>query len=164
MPTERQHLILRVGGAFAVLNLAWEVAQLTLYTIRWIDPPARIAFAVIHCTGGDLMIGDFSLAPALLIVVGGWPENAASRRQVIVLTTLFGVGYTVFSEWLNVEVRQTWAYSEAMPQLPPLGTGLTPVLQWVLLPRLALLWAYRNSARRPATASASSPSRSQQPR
>jgi hypothetical protein len=57
---------------------------------------------------------------------------------VIVLTTLLGVGYTVASEWLNVVVRQTWAYTQAMPRLPPFGTGLSPVLQWLLLPGLTL--------------------------
>jgi len=31
----------------------------------------------------------------------------------------------------------------AMPRLPPLGTGLAPVLQWALLPPLALLVARR---------------------
>jgi hypothetical protein len=28
---------------------------------------------------------------------------------------LFGLGYTVFSEWLNTQVRQSWSYTEAMP-------------------------------------------------
>lgn len=30
------------------------------------------------------------------------------------------------------------AYTQAMPRLPPFGTGLSPVLQWLLLPGLAL--------------------------
>jgi hypothetical protein len=137
-PASTNRVILRAAGAFAVLNLAWEVAQLPLYTIWWTDPPGRIAFAVIHCTGGDLMIGAFALLAAVVVAGGGWPENAASRRRVVVLTTVFGVGYTVFSEWLNVEVREAWAYTEAMPLLPPLSTGLTPVLQWALLPGPAL--------------------------
>ena len=50
---------------------------------------------------------------------------------------LLGLGYTVFSEWLNVRIRQTWSYTEAMPLLPPLGTGLAPFLQWVIVPGMA---------------------------
>jgi hypothetical protein len=39
---------------------------------------------------------------------------------------LLGLGYTVFSEWLNARIRQSWSYTEAMPVIPPLGTGLPP--------------------------------------
>jgi len=83
-----------------------------------------------------------------------------------VLTTLLGVGYTVASEWLNVVVRQTWAYTQAMPRLPPFGTGLSPVLQWLLLPGLALYVTREpgqsHAVRRPATPNAMRASRSQQ--
>ncbi|MBX9699453.1 MAG: hypothetical protein K2X74_08450 [Acetobacteraceae bacterium] len=121
-------------------NLAWEAAQLPLYTI-WTEANARaIAFAVLHCTVADGMIGAVSLAAALILLQAhGWPARGAGR--VAAVTTAVGVGYTVFSEWLNVEVRGAWAYAEAMPRLPPLGTGLAPVLQWLVLPPLALLGA-----------------------
>src|SRR5215204_7706931 len=61
----------------------------------------------------------------------GWPAEGQARRRVVTVTTLVGVSYTIFSEWLNVEVRQTWAYTELMPRLPPLDVGLMPVLQWL---------------------------------
>jgi len=50
-------------------------------------------------------------------------------------------------EWLNVELWQNWSCAAAVPRLSPLGTGLAPVLQWLLLPTLCLL-----AARRPAPA------------
>ena len=47
------------------LMLAWEVAQLPLYTI-WREASAGdIAFAVLHCTAGDALIGMGSLGAAL---------------------------------------------------------------------------------------------------
>jgi hypothetical protein len=49
-----------------------------------------------------------------------------------------GLGYCVFSEWLNTQIRQTWSYTEAMPVLPSVGTGLTPFLQRVIVPGIAL--------------------------
>lgn len=121
-------------------NLAWEAAQLPFYTI-WTEASARaIAFAVLHCTVGDGMIGAFSLAAALVLLgAREWPARGAA--SVAVVATAVGLGYTVFSEWLNVEIREAWAYAETMPRLPPLGTGLTPVLQWLVLPPLALLGA-----------------------
>lgn len=41
---------------------------------------------------------------------------------------------------LNTVFRRAWAYSELMPTLPWLGTGLAPLLQWLLIPPLALSW------------------------
>jgi len=38
-------------------------------------------------------------------------------------------------------VRGSWAYTPAMPRVPPLGTGLAPLLQWLLLPTMSLVWA-----------------------
>ena len=37
-------------------NLAWEFAQLPLYTIWHEGSLGEIVFAAIHCTGGDLLI------------------------------------------------------------------------------------------------------------
>jgi len=51
---------------------------------------------------------------------------------------ILGAGYTIFSEWLNVEIRRTWSYTASMPVVPFLGTGLTPLLQWLIVPGLAL--------------------------
>ena len=50
---------------------------------------------------------------------------------------VLGVAYTILSEWLNVEIRRTWSYTAAMPVLPLIGTGLTPLLRWVVVPGLA---------------------------
>ena len=53
-------------------------------------------------------------------------------------TLAFGIGYTIYSEWLNVNVRGSWAYSDLMPVVPVIETGLAPLLQWVVVPTLAL--------------------------
>jgi len=58
---------------------------------------------------------------------------------------LAGLWYTVFSEWLNTQFRQSWSYTEAMPLVPPLGTGLTPFLQWLIVPAVALGYVKRSS-------------------
>jgi len=64
---------------------------------------------------------------------------------VAVLTLVIGFTYTVFSEWLNTEVRGSWAYADIMPVLPVIGTGLTPLLQWIVVPIFALRWARRGA-------------------
>jgi hypothetical protein len=121
-------------------NLAWESLQLPLYAV-WQQPLRERVFAVAHCTVGDVLIAAAALLAALVISGNGrWPMARFGR--VAALATVFGATYTVFSEWLNVVVRQSWAYSELMPRLPPLGTGLAPVLQWLVVPPVAL-WAMR---------------------
>lgn len=77
---------------------------------------------------------------ALLLVT----NLAWEAGRVAITATIFGVGEIVLLEWLNVELwRNWWTFAAAMPRLPPLGTGLTPVLQWLLLPTLCLLAARR---------------------
>lgn len=75
-----------------------------------------------------------------LAVVGGKPWPAERFGAVAAMTTILALGYTIFSEWLNTEVRESWAYREAMPRLPGLGTGLTPVLQWIVVPVVGFWW------------------------
>ena len=124
-------------------NLLWETAQLPLYTIWQSGNPREIAFAVLHCTGGDLVIAAGALVTALALAGRrGWPFQAFP--PVAVLTLTFGMTYTVYSEWLNTTVRMTWAYSKLMPIVPILHVGLSPFLQWIAIPTAALTIAQRH--------------------
>ena len=116
-------------------HLIWEVAQLPLYTIWSTGTPREIIFAVVHCAGGDLLISTLSLVAALLVFGDRvWPIKRFI--PVLVATIIVGLGYTVYSEWMNAVVRKTWAYSNLMPKLPLFGTGLSPLLQWIIIPSL----------------------------
>ena len=134
-------VVLRRYFVFAIpAHFAWEAAQLPLYTIWYADPPGMIAFAVVHCTGGDALITGASLLGALLLCGNQrWPNER--YITVAVPAVLAGVAYTIFSEWHNAEVRGSWAYSSLMPTLPAIGTGLSPLLQWLVIPIVALWWA-----------------------
>jgi hypothetical protein len=119
-------------------HLAWEVVQLPLYTIWSTATPGELAFAVLHCAGGDILIALSTLTGALFLIGdSAWPSHRFGR--ICFLTVGFGIGYTVFSEWVNAGVRRNWTYSDWMPTLPWVGTGLSPLLQWVVIPTLALL-------------------------
>lgn len=135
--------IRRYIGVTAIGHLLWEVIQLPLYTLWREGSPGEIAFATLHCTAGDLLIALASLAGAWLLA-GAAPWPARRFFVVAALTVALGVGYTLYSEWINVSVRGSWTYAPAMPRLPLLGTGLTPLLQWIAIPPLAL-WAARRA-------------------
>ena len=131
--------IVRYAIVVAIGNLMWEVFQLPLFTLWQTARPGYLVFAVFHCWVGDLMIALFSLGFGILVAGRSWPSRG--YIPVATATLLVGLAYTVFSEWLNVEVRGSWGYASAMPRVPPLGTGLSPLLQWVVVPLVAFTWA-----------------------
>jgi hypothetical protein len=141
LPALRTYLALSLG-----LHLLWETVQLPLYTIWTAGTTGSKAFAVVHCALGALMIAALSFI-ASLVVAGSasWPSKRA--REVFALTIAFGIAYAIYSERLNTTVRQGWAYSPLMPVLPLTGTGLSPLLQWLVVPSLALAFATRQHCR-----------------
>ena len=125
-----------LAGSF-VVHLVWEIVQLPLYTIWTTGTVAQQAFAVLHCTIGDTMIAGLSLLIVLSVADRPtWPRGGS--RGIWLALLMLGVGYTLYSEWMNVNVRRSWAYSAWMPTLPTLGVGLAPVLQWFVVPTLVL--------------------------
>lgn len=140
LPTLRRYLLFLAGA-----HLVWETLHLPLHTIWKEGTLSELAYAVVHCTGGDLLIALSSLVLALVLIGdGSWPERR--YNAVVALAMIFGLGYTIFSEWLNIVVRQSWAYSEMMPVIPVIDAGLSPVAQWIVLP-LASFWFARRPLR-----------------
>lgn len=145
-PPSRAQALTVYLAVSAVLNLIWEVIQLPLYTIWRTGTVREISFAVVHCTGGDMIIAASALAIALLIAGNRrWPSE--QRGEVKAITLTIGIGLTVYLEWLNTTMRQSWAYTDTMPTLPIFGTGLAPLLQWVIVPTLALYAVHGNFRR-----------------
>ena len=134
--------ILTYLGIMAPGNLLWEVAQLPLYTIWTEGTNAEIFFAVIHCTLGDILIAAVSLIVSWVAIARRtWPSE--KYWLVATVALLVGAIYTVFSEWLNVSLRASWSYRDAMPTVGPLNTGLAPLLQWIVLPSIDFVWLRR---------------------
>jgi hypothetical protein len=40
------------------------------------------------------------------------------------LTVVFGTGYTIFSEWMNITLLRSWIYADAMPTIAIGGSSL----------------------------------------
>lgn len=144
MQVDWVHALRTYLAVIAGANLLWEIAHLPLYTIWQTGGAAEIAFAVLHCTGGDVLIASSVLVVALVVV--GRPDWPGGRfAAVATLTVGLGIGYTIFSEWLNIVVRRNWAYADLMPIVPWIGTGLSPLLQWFVIPTVALMAARRRA-------------------
>ncbi len=144
-PTQGRNWLQTLGRyllASAIGNVVWEVVQLPLYKLWHTGTPLEIASMVLHCTAGDVLIALAAVVAALLAIGSpSWPEKRFAA--VMLGTVAVSVVATIAVEYLSTVVWQFWAYTEAMPTLPWLGTGVSPVAQWVVLPPLALVWARR---------------------
>lgn len=122
-----------------VLNLAWEIAQIRFYTIWTEEDRLSVAWALLHCSLGDVLIAltMFALA-GLVLRRADWPETHPWAGGAIAVSG--ALAYTAWSEWYNVYRAGSWAYSASMPLL--FGIGILPLLQWLILPA-ALVLVYR---------------------
>ncbi len=122
-----------------VLNLTWEMAHARLYTIWAASDGMSFAWALLHCSLGDVVIAlaIFALA-GVVLWRADWP---ASRPWIGGLIAVIGaVAFTAWSEWYNVYRAGNWGYTANMPLI--FGIGLSPLLQWLILPPM-MVGAYR---------------------
>lgn len=133
----------QLGVWGGLLNAIWEFAHSSLYTDH-VRGLSYVVWSRLHCTGGDLMI----------LVVTFWVVSLMARSRAWataerlwpkLLFVVGGLAYTVFSEWFNTTIRETWTYTESMPQV--FGFGLSPLLQWAVVPPIVLCLMARASHR-----------------
>ena len=135
------------GAHFALitapLSLTWEITHLPLYTIWWDQPLRESIKAAVHCTFGDVALAFicFVIASVLIRFINGTSYALTFGGLMIFL----GVTATAILEILSTEVLSRWSYASAMPVLPLLGIGLSPLLQWIVVPAMALVLQARVS-------------------
>lgn len=121
-----------------LLNFPWEMLQGPFFQgLAGMNHWEAVLGCTRH-TGGDALIALFSFwAVALLWRERGWIRRP--RLAQVCAFTAFGVVATIVLEWHATVLADRWTYAEHMPVLPILGTGLLPLMQWILLPPL-LAW------------------------
>lgn len=126
-----------------LLHFLWEMLQVPLYADM-----ARMAHwsGILVCAKATA--GDGVIALAAYATGAGCARTwhwRASRGHVATYLAV-GVAITVVLEGLNVYVWRRWAYAPAMPLV--LGIGVSPLLQWAIVPPLALWLMKRHVAGR----------------
>jgi hypothetical protein len=128
-----------------LLNLAWEVWQI-LFFRGMADQPHWLG--VKACT--QATFGDAGIALAAFWVTAAYARTRSwilrPNRLDIAIFLGVGVVVTIIFEALATGMLERWAYNDAMPRLPVLGTGLLPLLQWLALPPLVLWFVRRQIA------------------
>jgi hypothetical protein len=126
---QRARFIGILGGVAFALHLIWENVQAPLYaehTLSWHN-----FFICFLGTVGD--VGITVAVFVFLLVVKSFYWDTLTRQDYTVLIVL-GFFIAVLIEQ-NALLLQAWSYTEAMPLIPYVRVGLTPVLQMtVLLP------------------------------
>jgi hypothetical protein len=124
-----------------LLNLPWEFAQVPLFE----GMPSAGHWRAIQVCGraalGDVVITLVAFwGIAIAVRLRSWILRPTSRQ--VAGFVAIGVVITILMEWLATQVFGRWAYAEAMPVVPVLGVGLSPLLQWIVLPPL-VVWFVR---------------------
>ncbi|MFQ5789950.1 MAG: hypothetical protein ACE5JI_05670 [Acidobacteriota bacterium] len=124
-----------------LLHGNWEWLQSPFYDDRTTSI-RTIVWYRFHCTLGDVLIL-LGCAVAVSLFCRGTEWLAAPRRRHLIFLSALGTAYTAGSEQVNVGLLQAWSYSALMPVIPGTFIGLVPLLQWVLLPPVAVSMATR---------------------
>lgn len=120
-----------------LLNFVWEFWQVPFYRDMASAPHWPTTKFCSLASAGDAAIAlvSFWIVAAVAHTRAWVQEPSAMQVAVFVMV---GIVVTVIVEWLATEVLGWWAYAEQMPMLPLLGTGLLPLLQWMILPPLVV--------------------------
>ena len=127
-----------LAGFAALAHFAWEMAQMPLYRM---DAPTgwRMVGGCTQATVGDVIMTLLAYAVAARVTRRRlW--LAAPRPVGLAAFLGAGLAMTLGLEWWNVSVKHSWAYSADMPSVA--GIGLSPIVQWIVLPPL-ILWLAR---------------------
>lgn len=131
-----------------VLNFSWELSHCPLYEGCGYDPP-HAAFLALASLADAIMAALLYLGLALVYQDGLWVQHLTLRRAFW-LVILGGAG-AALTEVVHLAVG-SWVYTARMPLIPGLGVGLSPVLQFAVLPLLIYSLSFYLTVSRSTTA------------
>ena len=129
----------RIAAFGLPLSLTWEGLQWPFYTDAFSASWSQLAYNRVHCPIGDVLILLVAFWLVALVWRRGWIGGAGTTPFILFLAV--GPGYTLWSEYFNVHLIQSWAYSRWMPAV--FGIGLVPLIQWIVVPA-AVVWLTRS--------------------
>ena len=115
-----------------LLNFAWELFQVPLYIPSFFSLE-HIAFCALASLADVIMVLLLYFGFALIFKNLLWIQHLNWKRIVIVILT--GGAGAVLAEIRHLSFG-TWAYADSMPIIPAINVGISPVLQFMVLPLL----------------------------
>lgn len=137
--------VLAVFAGFSfLLHFAWEMVQAPLYSTMGEMSHAQALVICLRATAGDIAIGLVAYGAGALVQQHSlWILHPGARGSSVYLLSGLAITLVLEQLWSGPEGR--WVYAPTMPIIPVLGVALSPLLQWLLLPPLALWLTYRHS-------------------
>ena len=132
-----------------LLNFAWEILQAPLYAGMADMPHAQVTKGCLQATVGDAVIMLFAYGVVAAAARSRWWIVAAKGRQLALFVAI-GVSITAGLEWLATRGYwvANWSYLPTMPLVPGADMGLSPLLQWLVLPLLTVWFVRRQLGHR----------------
>jgi hypothetical protein len=130
--------------ASTALHFGWEISQMPLYSFTGVSAGDYQAFVKAHwiaaAKDGLITVALYFLV-AIFLQNMAWGRRFSNRRIVFLLS--FGFLWAVAMEYHAVFVRHAWSYAKAMPLLPGIGLGISPILQMMVVPLIAIILVRR---------------------
>ncbi|OJY97497.1 MAG: hypothetical protein DI535_21880 [Citrobacter freundii] len=122
-----------------LFNLAWEVLQMPLYK----DAPfniQHIAFCALASVADAIMVLLIYFCFALIYKNPLWVQEFTMLR-ILILMLVGGIG-AILAEMRHLSLGN-WAYDKSMPLIPVIKVGISPVLQFMILPALIYYLSFK---------------------
>ena len=134
----RHYTIIIILIAF-LFNVAWEILQIPLYkggVYEW----DHILFCVLASVADVIMVQLIYFGFAFIFKSAFWIKNLSTTR-IIILALTGGIG-AVVAETRHLSIG-TWSYADIMPLVPLVKVGLSPVLQFMILPFVIYILSFK---------------------
>lgn len=129
----------RVAILAFLLNFAWELIQMPLYQGSSYSI-SFIGFYALASVADAIMVLLLYFGFALILKNMFWIEFL-NTQQIIVVILTGGIG-AVLSEMRHLSLG-SWVYDDSMPIIPYVNVGISPVLQFMILPLLTYFLSFR---------------------
>jgi hypothetical protein len=134
----KQYVFTLILAAF-LLNAAWEVLQIPLY-VGGMYSCSHILFCLLASLADAIMVVLIYFGFAIIYKNAFWIQSLNLSRVIFLIMT-GGIG-AVLAETRHLSIG-TWSYAETMPLIPIVDVGLSPVLQFMILPLLIYIISFK---------------------
>ena len=134
-----KYFVFTTGWVAFVLNFVWELAQMPLYKNAPYDL-AHIAFCALASVADVIMVLLIYFCFALIYKNPLWVKTL-TVSSIFLLILVGGLG-AIVAEMRHLSAGN-WAYDDDMPIIPIGNVGLSPLLQFMLLPTLIYYLSYK---------------------
>lgn len=133
--------VVALGAVSFFVHFVWEMWQVPFYQGMSSSSHGEVVWLCTRATLGDVVIALTALVPPVLVFRRGLARLLVLRAGPLLLYLATGLVVTMGLEYHATEIADRWQCKDLMPRLPVLGTGLLPLLQWLVLPVVTLFSA-----------------------